>query len=281
MAAGKGTRFGAMTETKPKGFIEFKGIPMVVRSIDNLISAGIKKIIIGTGYHHEWYDRLAEKYPQIQTVFSPRFAETNSMETLSRCRDAIGEDDFLLLESDLVYEQKAVTSLLEDSHPDIMLVTPVTKFQDQYYIGCDDDGFLVKCSTQKGDIIGETGDEPVGELVGIHKISNKFYKDMLKVYEYNQRFEEIHHNGGHPEKIGYEFVLEDVATWLIPMAGVADENGRYLTYPAGELLSARPLFVLKKDNLQWYEIDDERDLEFASNKFNFNKIHEIYFSKRN
>ena len=132
MAAGKGTRFGSMTETKPKGFIEFKGIPMIERSVENLISAGIKRIIIGTGYHHEWYESLADKYPQIQTVFSPRFAETNSMETLSRCKDAIGEDDFLLLESDIVYEKKAITSLLGDSHSDIMLVTPVTKFQDQY-----------------------------------------------------------------------------------------------------------------------------------------------------
>lgn len=263
MAAGKGTRFGSMTETKPKGFIEFKGIPMVVRSIENLISAGIKKIIIGTGYHREWYENLTKKYPQVQTVFSPRYAETNSMETLSRCKDAIGDDDFLLLESDIVYEQKALTALLEDSHPDIMLVTPVTKFQDQYYIGCDEDGFLVKCSTQKEGIISETGDEPIGELVGIHKISNKFYEDMLEVYEYHQRWEEMYHNGDHPEKTGYEFILEDVATWVVPMAGVIDENGKYPTYPSGGLLSARPLYILVKDDLQWYEIDDEKDLEFA------------------
>lgn len=263
MAAGKGTRFGSMTETKPKGFIEFKGIPMVVRSIENLISAGIKKINIGTGYHCEWYENLAKKYPQVQTVFSPRYAETNSMETLSRCKDAIGDDDFLLLESDIVYEQKALTALLEDPHPDIMLVTPVTKFQDQYYIGCDEDGFLVKCSTKKEEIISETGEEPIGELVGIHKISNKFYKDMLEVYELHQRWEEMYHNGDHPEKTGYEFILEDVATWLVPMAGVIDENGKYPAYPSGGLASARPLYILSKKNLQWYEIDDEKDLEFA------------------
>jgi len=263
MAAGKGTRFGSMTETKPKGFIEFKGIPMVVRSIENLISAGIKKINIGTGYHCEWYENLAKKYPQVQTVFSPRYAETNSMETLSRCKDAIGDDDFLLLESDIVYEQKALTALLEDPHPDIMLVTPVTKFQDQYYIGCDEDGFLVKCSTKKEEIISETGEEPIGELVGIHKISNKFYKDMLEVYEFHQRWEEMYRNGDHPEKTGYEFILEDVATWLVPMAGVIDENGKYPAYPSGGLASARPLYILSKKNLQWYEIDDEKDLEFA------------------
>ena len=266
MAAGKGTRFGSMTETKPKGFIEFKGIPMVVRSIENLISAGIKKIIIGTGYHREWYENLIKKYPQVQTVFSPRYAETNSMETLSRCKDAIGDDDFLLLESDIVYEQKALTALLEDPHPDIMLVTPVTKFQDQYYIGCDEDGFLVKCSTQKEEIINETGDEPVGELVGIHKISNKFYEDMLEVYEHHQRWEEMYHNGDRPEKTGYEFILEDVATWVPMCAKSFIGNCKLLIVPPHGLLSARPLYVLSKKNLQWYEIDDENDLEFAERK---------------
>ncbi len=266
MAAGKGTRFGTMTETKPKGFIEFKGIPMVVRSIENLISAGVNRIIIGTGYHREWYDSLAKKYPQIQTVFSPRFAETNSMETLSRCKDAIGDDDFLLLESDIVYEQKALTSLLDDQHPDIMLVTPVTKFQDQYYIGCDEDGFLVKCSTKKEEIISETGDEPAGELVGIHKISNKFYKDMLEVYEYRQSREEMYHNGEHTEKTGYEFILEDVATWVPISAKNSIGNFKLLSIPPHGLLSARPLYVLAKENLQWYEIDDEKDLEFAEQK---------------
>lgn len=266
MAAGKGTRFGSMTETKPKGFIEFNGIPMIVRSIENLISCGIKKIIIGTGYHHEWYDSLAEKYPQIQTVFSPRFAETNSMETLSKCKDAIGEDDFLLLESDIVYEKKAITNLLNDSHPDIMLVTPVTKFQDQYYVVRNEEGNLVKCSTDRDEIFRETGSEPESELVGIHKISNAFYKDMLSVYQYRKDWETQFHNGKNPEKTGYEFILEDVATWL-PVSSKYRSNGDELAnYSSGNLLFHRSLFVLLDENLQWYEIDDENDLKYAEIK---------------
>ena len=268
MAAGKGTRFGSMTETKPKGFIEFKGIPMVIRSIENLISAGIKKIIIGTGYHREWYDNLAEKYPQIQTVFSLRFAETNSMETLSRCKNTIGEDDFLLLESDIVYEPKALTSLLEDPHPDIMLVTPVNKFQDQYYIACDDEGNLLKCSTNKKAILSETGNEPIGELVGIHKLLNAFYKNMLATYEYRIKWEEIFQNNSYPEKVGYEYILEDVATWMPLAAGIADQYGNTPEYPSDRISSKLPLYVLVENNLQWYEIDDENDLAFAEHNIN-------------
>ena len=92
MAAGMGTRFGQMTEDIPKGFIPFKGEPMIVRSIKTLIDCGIDRIVIGTGYKKEKYEELAAHYPQIECVFSPRYAETNSMTaadcTHSRCSAA-------------------------------------------------------------------------------------------------------------------------------------------------------------------------------------------------
>lgn len=263
MAAGKGTRFGDRTESMPKGFIEFNGIPMVTRSIENLIASGITKIIIGTGYHKEWYVDMASKYPQVMTVFSPDYADTNSMETLFRCREAIGDEGFLLLESDIVYEPRAIESLLSDSRPDVMLVSPVVKFQDQYYIGADEDSNLVKCSTDKDVIISETGKDPVGELVGIHKISNPFYKNMLDDYDYKKNWKLLFSNADDPRKIGYEFYLEDVATWQPLSASYVSGNGNIPTYPSEGLTSARSLGILLIPNLQWYEIDDIRDLEYA------------------
>lgn len=263
MAAGKGTRFGDRTADMPKGFIEFKGKSMIERSIENLIGTGITRIIIGTGYHHEWYDKLAKKYPQIQTVFSKNYASTNSMETLSVCREAIGDEDFLLLESDIIYEPKALTALINDNHPDIMLVTPVTKFQDQYYIAADEGHYLEGCDTDKYKLIERFIDDPYGELVGIHKISNEFYKDMLKAYEYKIRWSEHFHNDENPRKRGYEFYLEDVATWHPIAAKCIRPEDPLPTYPSGGLSDARPLYVLKQDNLQWYEIDDEKDLYYA------------------
>ena len=176
MAAGLGTRFGKMTETVPKGFVECGGVSMVERSIQTLLACGIQRIIIGTGYLKEKYEALKEIYPQIECVFSPRYAETNSMYTLWNCREVIGDDDFLLLESDLVYEQKAITSLLECPEPDIMLITPVTKFQDQYYVEYGEGNRLTRCSTE------ETELDAKGELVGIHKLSNKFYRAMFEDY---------------------------------------------------------------------------------------------------
>ena len=224
MAAGLGTRFGQMTEKMPKGFVPFKGEPMVVHSIKTLIDCGINRIIIGTGYKKEAYEALKKTYPQIECVFSPRYAETNSMYTLYNTRDIIGEDDFLLLESDLVFEKKAITSLIESEFESAMLITPVTKFQDQYYVEMDEDCVLSNCSTDKTQI------NPSGELVGIHKLSNSFYKRMCA--EYKKIVED-------KPKLGYEYQLLYMSQHIQPMN------------------------VLKVDDLQWYEIDDIDDLRYA------------------
>ena len=224
MAAGLGSRFGKMTETMPKGFIEVGGQSMVVRSIETLIACGIKRIIIGTGYKKKAYEALREQYPQIECVFSPRYAETNSMYTLWNCREAIGDDDFLLLESDIIYSKNAIIELLEDRHPDIMLITPVTKFQDQYYVEYDGDGILTRCSTTKSEI------DAKGELVGIHKLSSPFYHQMCAAYERIVT---------EKPKLGYEYQL----LWMSQHVS--------------------PVFVLNSSDVRWYEIDDEQDLAYA------------------
>ena len=224
MAAGMGTRFGDKTKVMPKGFIPFNGVPMVERSIRTLIFSGVHRIIIGTGYHKEYYEELAKKYRQVECVFSPRFAETNSMYTLWNCRQAIGDRDFFLLESDLVYEKAAIESLKTCPYDSAMLITPVTKFQDQYYVEKNDRNELVNCSTDESQV------NPSGELVGIHKISNKFYRILCS--EYEKIVEE-------KPKLGYEFMLLDVSQRITPM------------------------HVVKVDGLQWYEIDDDDDLAYA------------------
>lgn len=224
IAAGMGTRFGSMTEERPKGFIEAGGKAMVVRSIETLISCGIERIIIGTGYLREAYEELAKQYPQIECCFSPRYAETNSMYTLYNCREMIGDEDFLLLESDLVFERRAITALMECEHPDVMLITPVTKFQDQYYVESNDEGTLSRCSVNKEELNYK------GELVGIHKLSGAFYKKMCA--DYAQKVNEL-------PKLGYEYQL------------------LYMSQHVS------PVFVLCEEGLKWYEIDDIDDLNFA------------------
>ena len=224
MAAGLGSCFGQYTDKIPKGLIDFGGISMIERSVRQLIKSGIERIIIGTGYRKEKYEELAQRFQQIECVYSPRYAETNSMYTLFNCQESIRDDDFLLLESDLVFEQKAISVLLESSAPNIMLITPITKFQDQYYVECDTSNKLIKCSTDKLSL------RPGGELVGIHKLSNEFYKAMCR--DFATKKDEY-------PQLGYEFEILYLA-----------QNGF-------------DVYVHNEHDLYWYEIDDTEDLAYA------------------
>ena len=152
MAAGMGTRFGRYMELVPKGFVEVGGEAMIVRSVRTLLDCGIRRIILGTGYRKEAYEALQSTYPQIECCYSPRYAETNSMYTLYNTRGMIGEDDFLLLESDLIFERKAIQGLLDCPEPDVMLISSLTKFQDQYYVEYDARHILTGCSVNKEEL---------------------------------------------------------------------------------------------------------------------------------
>ena len=225
MAAGMCTRFGHKTDDMPKGFIEVGSVPMIERSVQTLIDCGITRIIIGVGYHQEAYRNLQKHFPQIECVENPIYADTNSMFTLFCCRSALTpNEDFLLLESDLVFEHRAIEALLECEQPDIMLITPVTKFQDQYYVECDNNNILTQCSVNKEDL------DVKGELVGIHKLSASFFTKMANDYE-----SKIADN----YKLGYEYQLLHMSQ------------------------TGSPVYVLCEEELAWYEIDDEQDLEYA------------------
>ena len=226
MAAGLGTRFGKKTELIPKSFIEVNNKSMISRSIENLIDCGIERIIIGTGYKSEMFDDLRKEYQQIETIFSEKYAETNSMYTLYNCRELIGNDDFILLESDLIYEKRAIIELINDHRTDIMLMSDVIKFQDQYFIENNKNNELINCSVNENNLT------ICGELVGIHKLSSVFFNKLIKYYSTIIL---------DSPTMGYEFGILHIAQNIMLM------------------------HTLKIEGLQWYEIDDDDDLKYAEN----------------
>ena len=106
-----------------------------------------------------------------------------------------------------------------------MLITPVTKFQDQYYVEYrEPDHQLTRCSTVESDL------DAKGELVGIHKLSGSFYQLMCE--DYAKKVDEL-------PKLGYEYQLLTMSQTI------------------------RKVYVLKVEGLKWYEIDDPDDLAYA------------------
>ncbi len=190
LAAGLGSRLGEKTSLKPKGFLELEGKTLIQRSVQRLLESGIEKIYIGTGYLSEVYDEFALEYEQIKTIKSQRYKQTSSMFTLYNMRHILKED-FLLLESDLLYEKKALSELIKTPQKDAILSSGKTNSNDEVYIQTDDNSNLLDMSKVKNALSSIDG-----ELVGISKISQERYKMMCDAYEAQE-----------DEKIDYEYIM--------------------------------------------------------------------------
>ena len=228
MAGGLGSRFGGKTQAMPKGFIEIDGVPMVERSVQKLIAAGIEEIIIGTGHCNEFYDRLAEKYHVIKTVKNEAYAETSSMGTLEVCAPLV-KGDCLLLESDLIYDAVGLKVLMNDERENVILASGKSDSHDEVYLAADENMRLTDVSKDK-----ESIGEPAGELVGITKVSKAALDKMCAYYDKNREAQ---------KKLDYEGALKVISTEL-------DE----------------PVYVRTIQFYAWTEIDDEKMLDRAVNQ---------------
>ena len=236
LAAGLGSRLKEVTASMPKGFISIGGLPIVEVSLRALIDSGIEKIFIGTGYQAAHYERLAQRYhPAITCVENPDFAKTGSMATLYNIAPSIGVD-FLLLESDLVYDPAGLDALISDEkHSGIILASGMTGSGDEVFIETGDSGRLVKLSKNAGELARSDA-----ELVGICRISRGALDEMCRYYE-----KEREKRPG----IDYESVL----------AGIASAGS--------------DIFVKKIEDFSWCEIDDDGHLHRAAGVI-FPKIRE-------
>lgn len=181
LAAGMGTRLNEMGQLIPKGFLQFGNQPIIEESIERLQHCGIQKIIIVTGHLSEFYERLKERYPQLVTVHNSQYANSGSLYSLYCARQLV-EHDFLLLESDLIYEQRALETVLAFPKDNVILLSGATNAGDEVYVEISGDT-IVAMSKNKADL----GEQIAGELVGISKISPSLFQRMLQQAE--QMFE--------------------------------------------------------------------------------------------
>lgn len=94
MAAGMGTRLRPLTENTPKSLIEVNGMSLLERQIINLKEVGINEIIVLTGYLHEKFDDLVEKYKLIKVV-NDKYDVYNNIYTMYLVREYL-EDAFVI-----------------------------------------------------------------------------------------------------------------------------------------------------------------------------------------
>lgn len=178
LAAGIGQRLEPVWRDRPKGFIELAGLPIVERSIQQLIAYGIVRIVVVTGYAAEYYRALAHRYPMLQLVHNEYYATSGHMYSLYCARHWIS-GDFLLLESDMVYERRGLATLLHHATTNAILTSGFTQSGDEVFVSTAGDR-VVKLSKDAAELANITG-----ELVGITKISQAMFAAMVAHAEWH------------------------------------------------------------------------------------------------
>jgi len=224
LAAGMGTRLKELGKSIPKGFLQLGDRPIVEESITCLLDVGIQNIIIITGHLAEFYTNLQRRYPQVTTVHNPDYANSGSMYSLY-CAHKCINSDFLLLESDLIYESRALKSVLDFPQENVVLLSGKTNSGDEVYV--ETSGQTITAMSKNYASLIQI---PTGELVGICKISKLLFHQMLDYA--SKRFQ-------YSLKVDYE---------TDAMVSVAKSYDIYYTL---------------MNDLLWAEIDDHHHLDRA------------------
>jgi 2-aminoethylphosphonate-pyruvate transaminase len=176
LAAGRGARLGPRGLLHPKGFIEMGGETLVERSLRCLRAQGVRRVVIVTGHLQDRYQALARRHAGVvELVHNPRYADSGSMHSLHAARGALQDEDaFWLLESDLVYEQRALDEIARREEGSALLMSGPTGSGDEVYVAVAD-GRLRDLSKQRERL----ADAPAGELVGISRIDRACFGHML------------------------------------------------------------------------------------------------------
>ena len=106
LAAGRGSRMGAMSEDRPKCFVELAHKPLVRRQIDALRSGGVSTIGIVRGYLGNMINIQDVTYFE-----NPRWAETNMVMSLVAAATWLLSDSVVISYADIFYGRDVVRDL--------------------------------------------------------------------------------------------------------------------------------------------------------------------------
>jgi choline kinase len=92
------------------------GVPILRRTITNLIGAGFDELVIGTGYRAEMVrEAVGAWFPDLEVTFvdNPDYASTYNAYSLLGLREHVDGHPFILLDDDVVFDAAVIELLLE------------------------------------------------------------------------------------------------------------------------------------------------------------------------
>ncbi|WHY76933.1 phosphotransferase [Neobacillus sp. WH10] len=178
---------------KPAGLMEIDGTTLLKRNVDILQENGINNIVIVTGYKKEAFQDFPE-FNHLKFVNNPKFKWTGSMASLAAAFEYI-TDDFLLVEDDILIEERAIREILLHPHRDCVLISNESGSGDEAFVEIKN-GYLHKISKDIHQF-----NRIDGEMIGISKLSYDVYSKMVSEYQQNNK----------NPFINYEYMLLDIS----------------------------------------------------------------------
>ncbi len=178
LAAGMGSRLASEMDDRPKGLMVLGERPIIEESIRKLAATGVERVVLVTGHMREAYEEFAQDFPGlVVTAHNPRYRDSGSMYSLY-CARGLLEGDFLLLESDLIYEERALREALSCRSDSCVLLSDWTRSGDEVFVSVRE-GLLLAMSKDPSSL----PEPPLGELVGITKVSAELFGHMTRFAE--------------------------------------------------------------------------------------------------
>jgi len=206
MAAGIGKRLHALNINKPKCLITIGSKTLIRRSVDLLLSKGISDITVIVGYKSDLIRN--ELNNDVAYYENPDFQTNNSIKSLWYAKDLL-EDDVLLLNGDLYYEQGILDYAINQTNPVVMLADSTRIDNADYRFG-----FSGNQINRYGKHL--TNHETDGEYVGIVRIDKCFIK------KFKQTLEEMITSGKSNiwwEDVLYSFIKKQIPIHYFDVAG--------------------------------------------------------------
>lgn len=240
LAAGMGRRLGEYTRDNTKCMLPVNGVRLIDRVLGQLSQLGLSRVVIVVGYKgqnlidyigHRYDDRL-----KIEYVNNPVYDKTNNIYSLSLAKDKLQEDDTLLIESDLIFDDSLFRMILDNPYPNLALVDKYETWMDGTMVRIDEDNNIVNFIPKKAFKYKDV--DSYYKTVNIYKFSREFsqnkYVPFLEAYS---------------KALGNNEYYEQVL--------------RVITLIDNAELKALPI----TNGAKWYEIDDVQDLDIAETLF--------------
>lgn len=176
LAAGMGKRLGELTKNNTKCMISVNGTKLIDRMLGQLSKLRLNRVIIVVGYEgQKLRDYIGHRFDdvlRIEYVDNPVYNRTNNIYSLALAKEKLQEDDTLLIESDLIFDDRLFQLLLDNPYPNLALVAKYQTWMDGTMVRIDEENNIINFIPKKAFKYSDT--DSYYKTVNIYKFSKDF-----------------------------------------------------------------------------------------------------------